>query len=318
MKQIPSNPYYQYINATPPEMISARTFELCKQASVTKECVTGISGCILAWKSHHEPMLVVRAMTDAYIQRSSSPQTKLAIVYIFNDIVQRDPTTFADIGYRFLFQVIAPIVSTLPPDIHKAHSRTLEILKERQIYTKEEIGALRKAFGLNRMQQRQLLVTSCNRNEDAKSKDALFDVCQPAIKGKIDASIKATKAICQDPHTANAAMAWAKSLLTAAGLSIASGRENFEPLDPESRKALAAAISRALNFIGLEMELIQYLILDWSIAVEENKSRLLFLTDALGKDLDFSSTAIIETNASSSGMMTAASTSGEPVAEAGY
>lgn len=141
-------------------------------------------------------------MTDAYIQRSVSPQTKLAIIYIFNDIVQvgrlsilfhiiihferqRDPLTFASPGYRCLMQVIAPLVGSLPPDIKNAHDRTLDILKDRQIYTKEQIAPIRRAFGISRVQQKAVLANSLARIDEARKEDLIFEVCKPAFKGKV-------------------------------------------------------------------------------------------------------------------------------------
>lgn len=154
-----ANRFFQYINITPPDQIPAKVYELCRKllttvfqslitevATPTAECVTGVSGCILAWKPHCEISVIIRAMADAYCQRTVNPQSKLAIMYIFNDCVQKQPLDFSAPGYRFFLEVIAPLVTFLPPEARNAHTRVIEILKDRGLYTKDQIVPLRKSF----------------------------------------------------------------------------------------------------------------------------------------------------------------------------
>eukprot|EP01057_Protomagalhaensia_wolfi_P001900 Protomagalhaensia_wolfi_Nauph_80__1899@NODE_2192_length_1175_cov_13_035211_g1712_i0_p1_GENE_NODE_2192_length_1175_cov_13_035211_g1712_i0NODE_2192_length_1175_cov_13_035211_g1712_i0_p1_ORF_typecomplete_len352_score19_26_NODE_2192_length_1175_cov_13_035211_g1712_i0281083 len=277
------NPYFQYINATAPEQIPARVFEICRTATVMAECVTGVSGCILAWKSHTDVVLVIRAMTDAYCHRTTQPPTKLAITYIFNDIVQKDPSTFAEPGLRYFFQVIAPLVSFLPSNLQASHCRVLDVLRDRGVYTKEQTHPIRRTFTLERAVDTDLAAAlSAPSNPCAE----LEVENESALKGKISATLRATRAFCSDPRTADAAIIWANSLLTAAGATPNATHETFQHLDPESRKALQAAISRALMFVSMELELLQYFIVDWCVCVEENQLRLTRLANFLSKELN--------------------------------
>eukprot|EP01053_Blabericola_migrator_P009292 Blabericola_migrator_1__9291@NODE_49_length_16431_cov_119_110181_g45_i0_p7_GENE_NODE_49_length_16431_cov_119_110181_g45_i0NODE_49_length_16431_cov_119_110181_g45_i0_p7_ORF_typecomplete_len393_score37_66P5CR_dimer/PF14748_6/0_26P5CR_dimer/PF14748_6/8_6e03_NODE_49_length_16431_cov_119_110181_g45_i01246413642 len=282
-QQVPTNPYFQFINATTPEQIPARVFEICRTATVMAECVTGVSGCILAWKPHTDVVLVIRAMTDAYCHRGTSPQSKLAITYIFNDLVQKDPPTFAEPGLRYFFQVIAPLVSYLPANIQASHCRVLDVLRDRGVYTKEQTHPVRRTFTVDRSVDADLAAAiSAPSNPCAE----LELENESALKGKIFATIRATRAFCSDPRTADAAIVWANSLLTAAGGSQTSTHDAFQHLDIESRRALQAAVSRALTFVALELELLQYFIVDWCVCVEENQLRLTRLANFLTKELN--------------------------------
>eukprot|EP01054_Gregarina_sp_Poly1_P003708 Gregarina_sp_Poly_1__3707@NODE_2096_length_2691_cov_49_213796_g1352_i0_p2_GENE_NODE_2096_length_2691_cov_49_213796_g1352_i0NODE_2096_length_2691_cov_49_213796_g1352_i0_p2_ORF_typecomplete_len385_score35_33_NODE_2096_length_2691_cov_49_213796_g1352_i01081262 len=283
-KQPPSNPYFQYINATAPEQIPARVYELCRSASVMAESVIGVSGCILAWKPHTDITLVIRAMTDAYCHRATPPPSKLAITYIFNDLVQKDPATFAEPGLRYFFQVIAPLVSFLPQDVQGSHCRVLDVLRDRGIYSKDQTHRIRRTFTLDRSQDSRYLGLSAVGPATNPCAELEVDN-ESALKGKISATLRATRAFCSDPRTADAAIVWANSLLTAAGGSPTSTHETFNVLDIESRKALQAAITRALTFVSLELELLQYFIVDWCVCVEENQQRLLRLANFLTKEL---------------------------------
>lgn len=95
-------------------------------------------------------------------------------------------------------------------------------------------------------------------------------------------------------------MDWADSLLSAAGVDPCSGgletsvstrktnptfANRISLVEPDTRTALLAAVTRALKFASYEIELLQYLILDWCVSVDENSQRLTKLADWLDKEI---------------------------------
>ncbi|EZG43936.1 hypothetical protein GNI_155780 [Gregarina niphandrodes] len=222
------NKYHALINSTPVEGVPARLFDLCKQASVVKEFVVGVSECCLAWKTRVNPGFLVRAMADAYIQRVVSPQGKLGIMYIFNDIVQKDPASFAVVGFRHFLRIIAPSVGQLPDPIKQAHTRVLLVLQQRNIYTAAQVNQIKKTFNLDHNEQQQKLLSVLEVTDDQQRLRRAFTISDPTEKGLIQAAAKATTLLCSDPKTSEDAINWATVLLNTAGLSIDSPIETFK------------------------------------------------------------------------------------------
>lgn len=227
---------------------------------------------------------MVRALTDAYLMRQVNGPTKLGILYIFNDVVQKEIMTFGGPPTRHFLQSITPLAAGLSPEIQAAHLRTLQVLKDRQIVSKTELAHFKKAIGVNRFAERQRLVELIAKENSSQQSDAeysIYEVIDPNMNGKIMSTLQAMKAFCQDPRTADSAVMWTASLLAAAGLSLTSDDQAIANgvADAETLKTLQNALTNAARCVGLELELIQMILLDWSVSIGENTRRLRQLAD---------------------------------------
>eukprot|EP01071_Lankesteria_metandrocarpae_P003627 Lankesteria_metandrocarpae@DN3079_c0_g1_i2.p1 len=117
---------------------------LLRKVDPSANSVTGTSEFMSRWKE--QAGAICSLLAEAYCSNDATSRNRLALFYVFNDLVQKFQSHFAECGMLAFLKVIASRISSEPVEDQRRYMRTVSIWQQRVVYPQRAAEKIRTLF----------------------------------------------------------------------------------------------------------------------------------------------------------------------------